>query len=162
MAMKESKISKNKEICFEIAKTEFVNAGSRMKDVDNKLNMLLVLVSALIVGIGTTVTLSFGNADCAIISLTIIIMLLIVGSIIQIVIGLFFTYFAVNPESLINDNIHELDSDNFYNFYLSAYEKCIKQINLICKRKRILAIVSSCLLIASFVLLMVIIVMILL
>lgn len=149
-------IETNQKDCLEIAKNELSAAQTRMRDLDGKLNMLLVFLSALIVFIGTVVSMSYDKMCTAVFVLISISMVAIAGAAIAISIGLVpQKYHTVDSNSLKDVSIYNLNRNDFLKFYLEAYAFCLGEINVICKKKGVKATISTYLLIFAFILLMV-------
>lgn len=151
-------VESNQKACLEMAQNEFAAAQSRVRDLDSKLNMLLVLLSALIVGIGTVASKWYEGISCLVFTLVVISMALMIGAVITILIGaLPKSYYSLDTNWLTDKKKHNCDSDSFYKDYLNAYKSCIDMLDGVCARKALTVRISTCLLAAAFILLMVII-----
>lgn len=108
-------VESNQKACLEMAQNEFAAAQSRVRDLDSKLNMLLVLLSALIVGIGTVASKWYEGISCLVFTLVVISMALMIGAVITILIGaLPKSYYSLDTNWLTDKKKHNCDSDSFF------------------------------------------------
>lgn len=155
MKEEEKNLIKNLSINLEIAKVEYAEAKTRFRDLDNKLNMLLVFFAGLIVAISTVISLNTNNCLLVFKKLIIsLVVLLMIASVIIIMIGLFpKTYYGFNSEYLTDENWQEVDNPDLIKEYIDNYFVSIQKINQVNKIKSLCAKVAFILLALSFLIL---------
>lgn len=117
---------------LEIARTEYQNEISRFRDLDNKLNMMLVLAVGILAALGIIVSSSVATANVCVKILLGIISGLILAVVIIIVIGLFpQRYNAPDIQALASKNNYTKDDIEFLGSYISAYSNnCYGRIKM--------------------------------
>lgn len=151
-------IEVNQKDCLEIAKSELTASQSRMRDLDSKLNVLLVFLSALIAGIGTLIS-EFRNYENAVIfSCVVSCAIFMIMAVFLVLVGIFpRSYYSIDSKTLNDCQKHSLGRNDFIMFYLDAYTYCLSVIKKICAIKSIMVRIATGLLAAAVVMFMIII-----
>lgn len=119
--------SNNLRVGYEIAKGEYNNALNRFKELDNKLNMMLVFAACEITAFATTLYL-FGDPTLKKIYL-LVFLVAYLAAVLSIIIGLFIKYFdLIDENKLIEDSNYDEETINFLGGYIKSYVDCIKKI----------------------------------
>ncbi len=128
-------ITQNYHNALEIAKLEYESTLSRFKELDNKLNMLLVFAAGEIAAFGGTLSSFCLEYYCKLAYVIIFSAFLLVA-----VITTLFGLFTRSLDCLNTNNLNKntsLEENEFINTYIEAYNKSInsidKQIEKKCK-----------------------------
>lgn len=144
---------------LEIAQKEYEMRLNRIRDVDNKLNMMLVIFAALLAALGLVVdstSIQLDSGKKAIIVFTFFVLLF---SMIIILIGLYpRQYQMLSSKALIEEKTFDKDEITFAQDYLFDYSDCIKSIEKIMKSKLSFLQISAGFNVLTFILLIIIVI----
>ena len=143
---------KNLKLNLEVARSEYAEAKSRFRDLDNKLNMLLVFFAGLIVAISTVISLDT-SIDLIVFKKIIIVHVIILMSvsITMIMLGLFpKKYSGFNSDYLVDKTWECANNSDLMEAYIENYYLSIKQIDEVNKKKSVCSKVAFCMLAIAF------------
>lgn len=126
-------VSHNCRDGLEIVKSEYESTLSRFKELDNKLNMLLVFAAGEIAAFGGTFSSISLKYDCKL-AYIITFLSLLLSAVITILIGLFTKSLDIlDTSDLVTDE--KLEESEFIDTYINAYNESIDSIEKQIRKK---------------------------
>lgn len=154
LAPTEINLQRNLPKALEIAKAEYENVFRRFHEADNKLNMLLAFLAALVAGTIATRALQSGEMAGWQVSLWVALFVLLLEAALCIAYGLFprsMSVIKIDLATLIVTS--EEDESKFLREQIKDYGNCIEKANTVTRSKMHSAMLALGLLLISLILL---------